>query len=272
MRTPARSALRPAAVALAFAPALALGACAAVGPDFKAPAPPSGAAGQSYAMAGDPVPGVVALSPDTRAAGPWWQAFGSPDLDAVVRQALQDNPTLAEATATLERAQAKVAAARGELAPQADLDVNGKRERVNIQTLGFSGIPSPTLNMYSIGGTVSYDLDLFGGRRRAVEEARATAEAEGLRADAAYLTLSGQVALQAFRIAALRAEIAAVEQVVADDERIVDLVERAERAGGEAPSAVTNADTQLAEDLALLPPLRRDLDAARHQLALLVGK
>lgn len=250
----------------------ALGACTTVGPDFKRPAPPAGAAGGGYAMAGDPAAPGVALSPEARTAGPWWQAFGSPELDAVVRQALADSPSIAEAVATLERAQAEAQAAVGAQAPQVTANASAQRERINIAAFGFGGFPSPTLSLYSIGGGVSYDLDLFGGKRRATEEARARAEAEARRADAAYLTLSGNVALQAMRIASLRAQIAAVETVVADDQNVIDMVRSAQRAGGEAPSAIVSGQSQLAEDQALLPPLRRDLDAARHQLALLAGR
>jgi NodT family efflux transporter outer membrane factor (OMF) lipoprotein len=251
---------------------LALGACATVGPNFKRPAPPAGAAGAGYAMAGDPAAPRVALSPDARTAGPWWEAFGSPELNATVRQALADSPSIAEATATLERARAEAAAARGEQAPQVEANAGAQRERINIAAFGFGGFPNPTISLYSIGASVSYDLDLFGGKRRATEEARARAEAEARRADAAYLTLSGNVALQAMRIASLRAQIAAVESVIADDQSVIDMVRRAEGAGGEAPSAVVSGQSQLAEDQALLPPLRRELDAARHQLALLAGK
>jgi NodT family efflux transporter outer membrane factor (OMF) lipoprotein len=260
----------------AAASVLALGACTTVGPNFKRPEAPAGAAASTYAMAGDPVAPGVALSPDVRAAGPWWQAFGSPQLDAVVRQALKDSPTLAEANATLERAQAQYRAARGQQLPQVDLNAGYNRERINIQAFGFTGfgagISNPTINLYSVGGTVAYDLDLFGGRRRATEEAAARADYEARRADAAYLSLSGNVALQVMRIASLRAQIAAVEAVVADDRRVLDLVRKAERAGGEAPAAIDTSNAQLAEDEALAPPLHRDLDAARHQLALLVGK
>jgi NodT family efflux transporter outer membrane factor (OMF) lipoprotein len=229
-------------------------------------------------MKGDPQPTAVSLSPDARVAGPWWQAFGSSDLDATVRQALRDSPTLAEATATLERSRAQAAAAAGDLAPQLDANAGYQRERINIQSFGFTGIPggpsftNPTINLFSIGGSVSYDLDLFGGRKRAVEEANATADAQARRADAAYLTLSGNVALQAMRIAGLRAQIATVDRVVANDQQLVDLVRRAVRAGGEPEASAANAEAQLAEDEALLPPLRRELDAARHQLALLAGR
>jgi len=257
---------------VAAAPLLALCACTTVGPNFKRPEPPAGTVGSSYAMAGDPAAPGVTLSPEARTAGPWWQAFGSAALDAAVRQALADSPTIAEATATLERAQAQAQAAVGAQAPEVTGNAGAQRERINTAAFGFDGFPSPTLSLYSIGGGVSYDLDLFGGRRRATEEARARAEAEARRADAAYLTLSGNVALQAMRIASLRAQIAAVESVIADDQSVIDMVRRAERAGGEAPSAVVSGQSQLAEDQALLPPLRRELDAARHQLALLAGK
>jgi NodT family efflux transporter outer membrane factor (OMF) lipoprotein len=260
----------------AAASLLALGACAAVGPNFKRPEPPAEAAAKGYAMAGDAAAPGVAFSPEARTAGPWWQAFGSPELDRLVRQALADSPTLAEATATLQRARAQADAVAGQQLPQLDANAGIQRERINIQQFGFTGsglgIGNPTINLFQIGAAVSYDLDLFGGRRRATEEARANAEAEVQRAEAAYLTLSGNVALQAIRIASLRAEIATVETVVAEDRQVLDMVTRAERAGGEAPAAIRTAEAQLAEDEALLPPLLRDLDAARHQLALLTGK
>src|SRR5262249_45430550 len=152
------------------------------------------------AMAGDPAAPRVTLSPEARTAGAWWQAFGSPELDTVVRQALADSPTLAEATATLERAQADAAAVAGRQKPQLDLTASGARERINIQALGFAGFVNPTVTLFSIGASVAYDLDVFGGRRRATEEAKARVDVETHRTDAAYLTLSGNVAMQAMQI------------------------------------------------------------------------
>ncbi|HEY0436508.1 MAG TPA: efflux transporter outer membrane subunit, partial [Phenylobacterium sp.] len=251
---------------------LSLAACATVGPNFKAPAPPAGAAGAGYAMAGDPAASGVRLSPDARVAGAWWQAFGSPELDATIRQALADSPTLAEARATLERVQQQAAAIAGAQRPQVDANASAQRERINTQAFGFTGFPSPTINLFSVGGGVSYDLDLFGGRRRATEEAGARVEQAARQADAAYLTLSGNIALQAMRIASLRAQIAAVREVVAGDEQVLEMVRRAQAAGGEARSATATGTAQLAEDQALIPPLERELDRARHQMALLSGK
>ena len=67
-------------------------------------------------------------------------------------------------------------------------------------------------------------------------------------------------------------KLAAVQTIVDDDQRLVDIVRRAEAAGGEARSAIASADAQLAEDEALLAPLQRDLNMARHRMAMLAGK
>lgn len=257
---------------------LTLAACASVGPNFKPPAGPSGAAGGGYAMAGDVAAAGVQMSPDVRAAGPWWQALGSPELDGAIRQALADSPSIAEARATLEKAQDEARAVRGAQSVQADANAAAQRERINLAAFGFSGFPglppiqSPTINLYQVGGSVSYDLDIFGGKKRATEQANARAQSAARQADAAYLSLSGNIALQAVKIASLRAQIQASKDIVADDRRVIDMVRQAEAAGGEAHTALSGGVAQLAEDEAAVPPLLRDLDIARHQMALLIGK
>ncbi|MHB8530170.1 MAG: efflux transporter outer membrane subunit, partial [Caulobacteraceae bacterium] len=249
--------------------ALTLAGCAAVGPNFHRPEAP--AAG-GYAMAGDKVPALATLAPEARTSGPWWLALGSSDLDAVMAEALADNQSVAQANASLERAREAARSVAGGLEPQVDANAGVQRERINTQAFGISGFPSPTINLYTVGATVSYDLDLFGGGRRRLEEARARAEAVGERADAAYLALTGNVALQGVKIAGVRARIAAVQAIIADDETNLAIVRKAQAAGGEAPSATNVGEAQLEADRALLPPLAQQLDQARHGLALLVGR
>ncbi|MBA3812346.1 MAG: efflux transporter outer membrane subunit, partial [Caulobacteraceae bacterium] len=248
---------------------MALTACTTVGPNFERPAPPASA---GFAMAGDPRAAGVTPSPDARPAGPWWRALGSPALDAVMGEALSGNRTVAAADASLRQAQALERAERGDRKPKVDASAGAERERINTQVFGIPGFPSPTINLYSVGGTVSYDLDVFGGGLRRVETAGAMAEAEAQRAAAAYLTLTSDVALQAIRIAGLRAQIATLQAIAADDQANIDIVRRAEAAGGEAAAASTSGKAQLAEDQALLPPFGQQLSQARHALALLVGK
>lgn len=259
---------------------LSLCACTTVGPDFKRPAPVSAANG--YAMAGEAAPAGVSLTPEARTAGPWWQAFGSPALDEAIRLALADSPSVAEARAKLERFQAAEAEAAGERKPLVEGTASAQRQKFNPSSFGIGAAPagSPfagfgtgrTFNLFQLGGHVSYDLDLFGGGRRRLEAADARAEAAAHEADAAFLTLSGNVALQAMRIAGLRGEIAALEEITADDRTLQDLAHKAFSIGGIPRTTVMEVEAQLGEDEAMLPPLRRQLATARHQMALLVGK
>ena len=243
---------------------VALAGCAA-GPDFKRPAAPTV---QTYSMKSDAA-GPQLAAP---AAGGWWRAFGSDDLNQVMDEALKNNLDLAIADARLKAARADESADRGGAWPQVNANASAVRERINTTAFGITGFPSPTISLYSVGGAVAYDPDLFGARKRRVERSKARAEAEARRAEAAYLTLTGRVATQAFRIASLRAKLVAAQSVVTEDKSNVDLLQRAERAGGSSRTASTSADAQLADDIAALAPIQRDLGAARHQLALLVGK
>ena len=250
------------------------GGCTTVGPDFARPAAP-GTAG--YTARGEAMPGEARLDPSTATAGPWWLALGSPALDAVIRQALKDSPTLAEADATLRQAGSALAEARGQAGPQASLNAGANRERANLQAFGFSSfggvtLANPTFSLYSVGGSVGYDLDLFGGNRRRIEAAGARAEAQGRRAEAAYLTLTANVALQAVTIATLGAQLAALDRMIQSDHDNIELVRKANALGGSTATARVSAQSQLEEDLALLPPLQAQLASAKHALTLLVGK
>jgi NodT family efflux transporter outer membrane factor (OMF) lipoprotein len=249
--------------------ASALTACAEVGPNFTRPNAPDVA---GYAMKGEVTSPRIVDAATAQQQGAWWKAFNSPELDATVRLALENNKTLSEADATLRQVKANEAAVRGQLGPQADANAGVQRERINIAAFGISGFASPTVTLYSIGGAVSYDLDLFGGGKRSLEGARARAEAQATRADAAYLTISGNVALEAMQIAGIRAQIAAVQAMIDDDRKNLELVHKAAELGGEANMATTTAQTQLDQDLALAPPALQQLAQHRHALALLVGK
>jgi NodT family efflux transporter outer membrane factor (OMF) lipoprotein len=243
-----------------------LSACAAVGPNFQAPAAPKTS---GYAMAGDPASKAPALGAHADSSGDWWAGFGSADLDRTIKQALTDSPTLAVADATLE--QAREAAKAERPTPEGSFNASAQRTRINLAAYGIPGFPSPTVNQYVIGGNIAYDLDLFGGLRRTTEDFQAQAEAADHRAKAAYLTLTGNVAMEAVRIATLRGEIAAIQSVIDGDAANIDFIRKAEAAGAAAPAAQVSARAQMVQDQAKLPDLNQQLAEARHNLALLVG-
>jgi NodT family efflux transporter outer membrane factor (OMF) lipoprotein len=199
-------------------------------------------------------------------------ALGAPQLDGMIRQALAQNPNLAAAEARVKAASFETDAVRGGQAPQVNGVAGAQRERINTQSFGFTGFPSPTINLYQLGASASYDFDVFGKKRRSTEASLARAEAERRRADAAYLMLTTNAGLQAVRIATLKAQIASVKETTDGDQRVIGMIKRAQAAGGAPASATSIGEAQLAQDLALLPNFERQLSEARHQLALLVGR
>ena len=254
--------------------ALASWSCA-VGPDFVRPSPPMTT---DYTPGSPPKvlsPGAAEVEQRVQVAAEissaWWQLFRSPALDDVVKRALADNRSLAQARATLAQSREFVNAARGAYYPQ--IDANGSAQyQAELERNGWKFESQNGSTAYSVGATVSYVVDVFGGVRRNVEQQSALAEFQRYELAAAWLTLTGNAVTQSISIASLRAQIEAVEDVVADDTRSLDLVQRKYDAGKVAKSDVLTASTQLASDQAQLPPLRQRLAAAQHALSVLAGK
>jgi NodT family efflux transporter outer membrane factor (OMF) lipoprotein len=248
-----------------------------VGPDFKRPGSPSAAAylpGSEQAGSGAPA-ARIGEAPPLR----WWTAFNSPEIDALVDRALANNHSLAASNATLARTRADLAAIKGTQLPQVDANARIEQTQVNLAAFGFGG-PSaaafglagnPEFGLYTVGGGISYDLDLFGGRRRRVEQSAAATEAQLRQTQAAHLTLAGQVVNQALTLAAVRTRIDTQKALIAEDERNVALTDQRRRGGEGTLVEVLNAQSQLVADQAELPQLDQQLAAARHMLAVLVG-
>jgi NodT family efflux transporter outer membrane factor (OMF) lipoprotein len=247
---------------LAFTCALFLTACVA-GPDFVAPKPPEA---ERYTAEQLPDIELATATP----AQEWWTVFHSPKLDETVRTAIAGNRDLRVAQATLVQAREIYGASRGARLPEAELEAMNVRNKLGAAFLG--GFQLPPFTAYSVGANVSYLLDYTGGVRRSIEQQLAFAEAREHEAIAAHLSLTGNVVLQALAIASARARIRAAEGILEEDSRNVELVRRALEEGSVARVDLLTAQSQLAQDQTLLPPLRQELSAARHALAVLVGQ
>jgi len=243
-----------------------------VGPDFSKPAtsPEAGFRPTPVTLPpAGPTDPQQHLQPGAEIVGQWWTLFRSDELDATLSLAIGQSPTLDTARATLAQAQQAILVARGGYYPQADLAAGAERERVSIN--GFDGAEHATGSLFSIGPTVSYSPDLFGRVRRQVEENTALADVQRYALAAAWLALTGNAVNTAITSASAREQMRAVQDIIAVDQRNVDLVEIERSAGKAARTDVLVAQSQLAADVALLPPLKQQLSAAHDALAILVG-
>ncbi|MFM5932012.1 MAG: efflux transporter outer membrane subunit [Novosphingobium sp.] len=256
------------ALAWAALPLLALAGCKTVGPDFARPQAPGG----SYAGTLQGTRGPVAV-PGQGPQARWWEAFGSAEMNALVDKAIAGNQSLEASRETLNRSREYVKAAMGRQKPQVDAHGQVNHQQINLSSfgLGGAGFGNPEFTLYSLGGGVSYDLDLFGGQKRATERSLADAETQLRETEAAHLTLAGRVVLQVLTIAALNDRIATQQALVDEDQRNVKLTE-AKRRGGEGTMVeVLSAQGELAADQSALPQLEQARSEARNLLAVLIG-
>jgi NodT family efflux transporter outer membrane factor (OMF) lipoprotein len=252
--------------------ALSLGACA-VGPDFVRPTPPAAARytrDTLHAEAASKSDTVQHIALGREIQGNWWTLFHSDAIDQLVTQALDHNRSLAGAMATLAQAQEFALARAGTQYPQVDLTAKAGRQQYGKEFLGPLGIPPFTY--FAIGPTVSYTLDYTGGVARGVEQQYALAEVERHQRDAAYLTVTGQAVMQTLAIASVRAQIDTVETILAQDRDNLRLVQSAFDNGSVAREDVVTAQSQIANDMTLLPPLRQELAKGRHALSVVLGR
>ena len=262
----------PMARAIVLACVLSVGSCA-VGPNFARPTAPS-----SARYTADTLRAEEASASDTvqhitlgrEIEGNWWTLFRSDAIDQLVKQALEHNRSLVASKATLAQAQELALAQAGSRYPQVGLTAAAGRQQYGKEFLGPIGIPPFTY--FAVGPTVSYTLDYTGGVARSVEQQYALAEVERHQLDAAYLTVTGQAVMQMLAIASARAQMATVETILMQDRDNLRLVQTAFDSGSVAREDIVTAQSQIANDMTLLPPLRQDLAKARHALSVVLGR
>ncbi len=233
--------------------ALCLSACAAVGPEPGAEAPA--------------LPDAFAAAPDADDAGPedaWWTGFRDAALTRLVETGLTENRDIAAALARLEAAEAGVTAARAGLVPQIDGEA------------AISAATEPGLEDLEAdpeaSGLLSYTPDLFGRQRRAIEAARADAEAEaGLAADTARLTAAA-IARRYVALARAEARFALLETSLDLQRQTLRIVEQRFDAGLSAGLDLQRAEADLARTEAQRGTLTIARAEAANSLAVLTGR
>jgi NodT family efflux transporter outer membrane factor (OMF) lipoprotein len=262
---------------LALCMCLALSACA-VGPNYQRPAAP---AGQSYAPT--PMPQTTASAPgpggnaqqfvhEMDIPGQWWTLFHSEPLNALVDDSLKHNPDLAAAQHALKAAWENVYAQRGTYFPEVDASVNPTRQKIagTLASPAFSGATYYSLTTAQL--SISYAPDLWGGNRRQVESLVAQADVQRFQLEATYLTLTTNLVNAAVGEALLRAQIAATQDMIDSQSKILDTNRRQFSLGDVAESDIASQEATLEQTRATLPPLQKQLAQQRDLLAVLSGR
>jgi multidrug efflux system outer membrane protein len=253
---------------LLAAGALALAAGCAVGPDYRRP---EAKAPEAYSEAG---PWKVAEPKDSLPRAGWWTVFHDPVLDGLETGAVAASPTLRAALARYDEVLAAARATRGSLYPSLSANPSASRERysANRQSEYPATTFSYTTNSFDLPLDLSYEVDLFGAARRAVEGARAAAESQGATYQNVLLTLEAGVAQNYFTLRSLVSQRELLTANISLLQDALDLVRKLRRGGANSDLDVYQAETELETVESTAIATDRAIAEQRHALAVLVGE
>lgn len=241
-----------------------LSACASVGTDF---AEPANGTSPSYRHAVNKAGDAEHLPLDS------WTLFGDDTLNALELRALRDNPNVTAAAQRLVAAQAQLGVARSDEGLKVGVSASTAYSHTSKETSQAIMLGRRTVegSNHTLGASLSYELDLWGRVRRAVESADAQALAARYDRDGVLLMLSNQVAVSYFQLRGLDAEIAILERALDTRKESEQLVSARFDSGLSNELDLSRARIERANAEADLYETRRQRQTIEHALATLVG-
>jgi len=251
----------------------------AVGPDFQRPLAPIL---RGYTK--EPLPAHPSTA-DVEAGGPaqylksgmdvpgqWWALFHSQSLNALIEQALKDNPDLKAAQAALRIARENDYAQQGAYYPSIAANLSLSRQKTPIASITTNAASGASVySLITPEVNVSYVPDVFGLNRRTVESLQAQEEYQRFQIEATYLTLMSNLVATAIQEASMREQIVATQRIINIESEQLDLMRRQYGLGAIAEANVVAQEATLAQAQAGLPLLQKQLAQQRDMLAALVG-
>ena len=263
---------------------LAMLAGCTVGPNYAGPP----TAAPHAAQAGAPFVRATSDNVATPPVARWWEALGDPSLNALVVRALANNPNLAIVQARLRQARASLREEKANARPNGSasavyaharvpgLDLTGSNDSGNgtsgtTTDAGSQSDRTTQFDLYNLGFDASWEIDLFGGQRRAIEGARANAAAAQANIADAQVSLTSEVAQAYVNLRDRQQRIALNARSVTMQEQMLALTQQRFQRGTASRLDVTRLQNQLDNTRADITPLNADLDSYLDELATLTG-
>ena len=221
----------------------------AVGPDY---APPRPAAPVEFTE-------TPAAEPVEAVSKRWWEAWEDPSLNAVVAQALAHNQDLGLARTRILEARAGLRTTRSAFWPQLNASGLGQRQRAseNSPNGPGAGAVAPGMDFetdfFDVGGALAWELDLFGGTRRASQAAVGRLDASLAKAAATRLAVTSATVDAYWTWRGAQAALIVAERLVVIQENAVADTETLVATGLENDLALRQAEALLASTRILVP-------------------
>lgn len=193
----------------------------------------------------------------------WWHRLNDPLLDKLIADAIAGNNDVASAKARVREARASLWQTTGTLFPTLDGSASANRNK---------SAGGPERSQYRSGLDSSWEIDLFGANRRAVEAAKYGLDGAKEDMRATMLTLIGDVATNYAEIRGLQQQIALAERTAIAQRRTAQLTKDKFSAGAVSQLDVSNAEGQAATTEAGIPQMQANLAITVHRLSVLTGQ
>ncbi|WP_156851154.1 efflux transporter outer membrane subunit [Bartonella refiksaydamii] len=194
----------------------------------------------------------------------WWRRLNDPVLNALMDYAISENNSVAVAKARVREARAGLGQAVGSLLPSVSNSISGTRSSAEQSNAFFS--------QYRSGFDASWELDFFGGHKRAVEAARYGLEASIEDMRATMVTLLGDVATNYVQVRGWQQKLLIVRQIASSQRKTYELVRAKLKAGDVSELDVSNAQAQMANTEADISQMEANLAMSIHRLSVLTGR
>jgi len=251
---------------------LLLAACNA-GPDYRPPAATALKIPDHFQSAGP-----VAPEPESSDLARWWERFEDPVLTGLVDRAFMGNLDVGAAAGRLRQSRANLRGAQGLGLPTAGITTSVSRSIGNSSSSIIDPTTGQTISrggdstVYRGGFDVAWEADLFGGIRRTVEAARASAEASEAMLRFTQASIASEVALNYIdaRLAQIRLRIARENLLAQDDD--LEIAGWRQQAGLVSALDVEQARQLRAQTAASIPAIENDYGVAVNHIAVLLGE
>jgi NodT family efflux transporter outer membrane factor (OMF) lipoprotein len=214
----------------------------------------------------------VAQPKDSVIRGTWWEVFNDPELNGLEGQVDVSNQNIAAAEATFRQARALVQEARANYFPTITVGVGVTNSSKSTTIQGSSSGQRITPTQYSLPVDVSWEIDVWGRIRRAVESAQAGAQASAADVENARLSAQAELAQDYFQLRALDAQKHLLDETVAEFQKSLDLTRNRYASGVASRADVLQAETQLKTTQAQAVDVGVQRAQLEHAIALLIGK
>jgi NodT family efflux transporter outer membrane factor (OMF) lipoprotein len=257
---------RPLVSLVAAAIACTLSACA-VGPDYR---PPQAVTPDQWHEL--PQTGVKVESPDAPALAAWWTTLNDPQLNEFIERALADNKTIKQVAARVVQARAQRAIAGSGFWPDLGASAGASRSESESNFNESGEVVSTVGESYSTGLSASWELDLFGGRRRSYESATAQLAATEADLRDVLVVLLGDVALSYVGVRTAQSRLDYAERNLESQREALNITKWRAEAGLTTVLDVEQANTSFEQTRAQIPSLESSLVQNMNRLAVLTGQ